>query len=54
MRDSHSNGGIHIKQKNVGGPGSVNSKQDEMFPERRRKYLAGASDDNLLQPQTMG
>ena len=48
LRDSNSNGnGIHIRNKNVNGGGSVNSLggKNEIIPERRRKYLAG-SDDN--------
>lgn len=54
LRDSHSNGnGIHIRSKNVTGGGSVNSltnsknnNENGIIPERRRKYLAGASDEN--------
>ena len=50
LGDSQSNGGIHIRNKNVNG-GSVNSLQNgknEIIPERRRKYLGGGSDDNYL------
>ena len=49
-RDSHSNGGIQIRNKNVDG-GSVNSLQggkNAIIPERRRKYLGAGSDDNYL------
>lgn len=49
-RDSHSNGGIQIRNKNVDG-GSVSSLQggkNAIIPERRRKYLGAGSDDNYL------
>ena len=50
LRDSHSNGGIQIRNKNVDA-GSVNSMRggkNEIIPERRRKYLGGGSDDNYM------
>ena len=55
FRDSHSNGnGIH-KNKAVTGAGSVNSltnqkqkSKNDMIPERRRKYLNGAQDDQAI------
>ena len=48
LRDSHSNG-VPQRHKANGG-GSVNSLQGgkEIIPERRRKYLAGGSDDHHL------
>ena len=51
LRDSHSNNGAHLRAKNINTGGSVNSltnsktKNSEIIPERRRKYLANASED---------
>jgi hypothetical protein len=57
LRDSNSNGnGIHIRNKNINGAGSVNSLggKNEIIPERRRKYLAGGSDDNPTANTSVG
>jgi hypothetical protein len=61
LRDSQSNNGnvVHVKAKNANGAVSVNSlanskskNNNQIIPERRRKYLTNGSDD--LHPANEG